>query len=359
MLYARAPTHNSATFGNGSINAASEHQDFWIVNAIRARVTSANIVDLQSRSDIARIDPNPSVARTLPEPAAAQTKLVATSDIGWGVQQINAPDMWLAGFTGQNVVIGGEDTGYQWNHPILKPHYRGWNGTRVDHNYNWHDAIHNAQVGNPCGSNAVAPCDDDEHGTHTAGTFVGDDGANASPRHQYGVAPGAKWIGCRNMDEGNGTPARYIECMQFMLAPTDSAGKNPNPDLAADIVSNSWSCPTSEGCAGGHARGGSRRFSRWRNFFRRGCAKLWDRHARRSLIRQHFTMPVSSSARAIKPIAWHRFRRWVPLPDRARSDPTSSRLACRFARVFRPTRTTVRSAERAWRHRTSPAPRRC
>ena len=33
------------------------------------------------------------------------------------------------------------------------------------------------------------------------------------------MAPGAKWIGCRNMDEGNGTPARYIECMQFFLAP--------------------------------------------------------------------------------------------------------------------------------------------
>ena len=34
-----------------------------------------------------------------------------------------------------------------------------------------------------------------------------------------GWRPGAKWIGCRNMDEGNGTPARYIECMEFFLAP--------------------------------------------------------------------------------------------------------------------------------------------
>ena len=44
------------------------------------------------------------------------------------------------------MVIGGEDTGYQWDHPILKPQYRGWNGSTADHNYNWHDAIHDAQA---------------------------------------------------------------------------------------------------------------------------------------------------------------------------------------------------------------------
>ena len=38
-------------------------------------------------------------------------------------------------------------------------------------------------------------------------------------RNQIGVAPGAKWIGCRNMDQGNGTPATYTECFQFFIAP--------------------------------------------------------------------------------------------------------------------------------------------
>ncbi len=77
--------------------------------------------------------------------------------------------------------------------------------------------------------------------------MAGDDGAT----HQVGVAPGAKWIGCRNMDQGNGTPARYIECMQWMLAPTDLNGGNPNPDLAPDVLGNSWGCPASEGCTVG------------------------------------------------------------------------------------------------------------
>ena len=73
--------------------------------------------------------------------------------------------------------------------------------------------------------------------------MVGDDGTN-----QVGVAPGAKWIGCRNMDQGNGTPATYTECFQFAIAPTDLAGNNPNPSLRPHVLNNSWTCPASEGC---------------------------------------------------------------------------------------------------------------
>jgi len=79
------------------------------------------------------------------------------------------------------------------------------------------------------------------------GTAVGSDGGT----NQIGMAPGAKWIGCRNMDHGVGTPARYIECMEFFLAPYPVGGTpaQGNPDLAPDITTNSWGCPPSEGCA--------------------------------------------------------------------------------------------------------------
>ena len=53
------------------------------------------------------------------------------------------------------------------------------------------------------------------------------------------------------MDAGNGTPARYIECMEFFLAPYPVGG-NPNqgdPTKAPDITINAWSCPPSEGCS--------------------------------------------------------------------------------------------------------------
>ena len=133
-------------------------------------------------------------------------------------------------------MVANQDTGMRWTHAALRTHYRGWGGSIAtsDHNYNWHDSIHaritNADGGTPsgpaansCGFNLVAPCDDQGHGTHTTGTTVGDDaGAGiGTGTNQIGVAPGAKWIGCRNMDAGNGRAATYTECFQFFLAPTE------------------------------------------------------------------------------------------------------------------------------------------
>src|SRR5438270_7397886 len=51
------------------------------------------------------------------------------------------------------------------------------------------------------------------------------------------------------MDQGNGTQARYIECMQWFLAPTRIDGSDPDPTKAPDITNNSWHCPASEGCS--------------------------------------------------------------------------------------------------------------
>ena len=50
------------------------------------------------------------------------------------------------------------------------------------------------------------------------------------------------------MDSGVGTPATYAECYQWFIAPTDLNGENARPDLAPDVINNSWGCPTSEGC---------------------------------------------------------------------------------------------------------------
>src|SRR6185295_14141036 len=126
-----------------------------------------------------------------------------------GISYSKAPQVWALGFTGQGIVVGGADTGYQWDHPALKPHYRGWNGVTANHDYSWHDSIHSSA--GPCVGNSPQPCDDNSHGTHTMGTAIGSDGGS----NQIGMAPGAKWIGCRNMDQGNGTPTTYAECFQF------------------------------------------------------------------------------------------------------------------------------------------------
>src|SRR5215468_8566493 len=225
-----------------------EHQSFYIINAILVKGTRQIAEALASRPDVARVEGNPVIHNDLPEPAAAPIQPLAPLTIEPGISYTHAPQVWALGFTGQQIVVASADTGVRWTHNALKPHYRCWDGVTADHDYNWHDSIHNS-VGNPCGNDSTFPCDDFFHGSHTTGTAIGDDGMG----NQIGMAPGAKWIGCRNMDEGNGTPARYIECMEWFLAPYP-IGCTPNegdPTKAPDITINSWGCPVSEGCVVG------------------------------------------------------------------------------------------------------------
>ena len=226
-----------------------EHRSFYIVNAILVRGTREIVQALAARSDVTRVEGNPQIQNVLPRPAPG-ADISATPQtpktIEPGIAYTHAPDVWALGFRGQGITVAGADTGQRWTHNALKPHYRGWNGQSANHDYNWHDSIHDS-AGNPCGNDSPEPCDDNGHGTHTIGTVVGDDGAG----NQIGMAPGAKWIGCRNMDQGNGTPARYIECMEFFLAPYPVGGDpgQGDPFKAPDITSNSWVCPPSEGCS--------------------------------------------------------------------------------------------------------------
>ena len=44
--------------------------------------------------------------------------------------------------------------GYDWTHPALMRQYRGFKGGTVQHDYNWHDAIHSG--GGSCGADSRA-----------------------------------------------------------------------------------------------------------------------------------------------------------------------------------------------------------
>ena len=222
------------------------YRAFYIVNALLVRGDRHLLLELVQHPEVARVTTNPRVAVDLERPVPLQDTVdaAAVSAVPWGVQRIGAPEVWSLGFKGEGVVVAGQDTGYQWDHPALRQQYRGWDGTTASHDYNWHDAIHT--TGSNCPPDSPAPCDDNGHGTHTMGTIVGDDGG----ANQIGVAPGARWMGCRNMNEGVGTPATYIECFEFFLAPypVGSNASQGQPSMAPHVINNSWSCPPSEGC---------------------------------------------------------------------------------------------------------------
>jgi serine protease AprX len=232
----------------------ADYQSFWVANMIKVSGDWRVLEAMARRADVARIyaDPQVQLDRPVtksPSPGLEGYSPVASDSIEWNLLKVRADQVWSLGFDGQGVVMGGQDTGYAWDHPALKTQYRGWDGDQVDHDYNWHDAIHennpNTLPGNPCGFESSAPCDDDGHGTHTMGIMVGDDGGD----NHIGIAPGAKWIGCRNMEQGWGSPSTYSECYQWFLAPTDGQGNNPRPDLAPSVINNSWGCPPQEGCS--------------------------------------------------------------------------------------------------------------
>lgn len=224
-----------------------KYRPYYITNMILVKDASPKVVsDLSKRGDVRKILTNPKIQNQVdPNAFATSRSLTVESNI----THTGAKKVWEElGVRGKGIIVAGQDTGVEWDHPALKKSYNGYAKKRTTHAYNWHDAVHNSP-NNPCGSDLEAPCDDNDHGTHTVGTIVGNDG----DKNEIGMAPDAKWIACRNMDAGIGTPATYIECFEFFLAPYKKGGdplKDGDPSKAPHVINNSWSCPESEGCQG-------------------------------------------------------------------------------------------------------------
>ncbi len=203
------------------------YRSHYIINAISVRGDLTLARSLAARPDVAYVGVNNSFKP--PKPVVADgIKPAAPQTVEWNVGRIGADRVWSDfGDDGTGIVVANIDTGVQWDHPALVDHYRG--GTGGDHNYNWWD---------PYNAHPTAPYDFHGHGTHTMGTIVGNDGGT----NQIGVAPGATWFACNGFDPstGFGYEAELLECAEFVLAPWDLNGANPDPDKRADVVNNSW-----------------------------------------------------------------------------------------------------------------------
>ncbi|MBN1177740.1 MAG: S8 family serine peptidase [Anaerolineae bacterium] len=214
------------------------YRPYFIINMIRVDGHHWLMGRFEDRPGVDQVLLNPNV-REYPTRIPLPYGEASTPPVGVqpNLDAIDAEEAWELGVTGTGIVVAGQDTGYDWTHPALQPHYRGWDGTAADHDYDWHDAWDATAV----------PFDDDSHGTHTMGTVLGDDGG----QNRTGVAPGAVWIGCRNMRRGFGNPGAYAECMEFFLAPFPHGGDSfteGEVSLAPHVINNSWGCPDFEGC---------------------------------------------------------------------------------------------------------------
>jgi Subtilase family len=199
---------------------------YYLVNGIEVDGDAATRVWLSRRADVDRVLLNPRL-RPIPSAGGPMTgDQPAPTGPEWNIQLIGADQVWATGDTGSGIVIGGSDTGVDLAHPAVHQQYRGGDDS-------WYDPWNHTR----------SPVDHNGHGTHTIGSALGTGG--------IGVAPGAQWMACVNLDRDMGNPAYYLDCMQFMLAPFPYGG-NPftdgDPTRAADILTNSWGCPTLEGC---------------------------------------------------------------------------------------------------------------
>lgn len=224
-------------------------QSYYLINAIAVTSDLKTMHALSCRADVEKIVYDVPV-RMQDDIIERDVVTLRSPQPEWGIVKIKADSVWQLGYRGRGVTVGGLDTGVAWEvDPIIRQ-YRGYiDEHNIDHTLNWHDAIHIADthfpdsIPNPCGLSLKAPCDDNNHGTHTVGTMIGQDSLNA-----IGVAPESKWIACRNMERGFGKLSTYLECFEWMLAPY-ADGIDPNPDYAPHVINNSWYCSTDEGCS--------------------------------------------------------------------------------------------------------------
>jgi len=150
----------------------------------------------------------------------------------YGLTKINAPGAWNITTGSNSVVVVILDTGFDYNHPDLAANIFN-NATECttdgadDDGNGYKDDCHGIDVANGDSD----PLDDNNHGTHVAGTIgaVGNNGIGV-----VGVNWTVKMLSCKFFDaSGSGTTEGAIECLQYVKA---------MKDRGVNIVatSNSW-----------------------------------------------------------------------------------------------------------------------
>jgi uncharacterized repeat protein (TIGR01451 family) len=221
-----------------SAGRVTDYTSYWVFNGLAVTGDLETLLALAARPEVERIranhkhqiqDPKSKrqTSNVKPPISNLQTPASNLQTVEWNIARVRADEVWRdLNITGTGVVVANMDTGVDWTHPALQSKYRGSGG---DHNYNWYDCT---------GKYPSAPADGDSHGTHTMGVMIGSDpGSN----YHIGMAPDTQWIAVKVLDDdGVGYDTWIHAGFQWLLAPTDLNGNNPDPSKAPDVVNNSW-----------------------------------------------------------------------------------------------------------------------
>jgi len=192
-------------------NEINVGEQFWIKNSFRLSGKPRSIKRIAKKKDIKKISRNGGIKMFDGSPV--ELSGLPPAGIPVNVTQVASQRCWEAGVNGQDIIIGHTDTGVDYSHPALANSFSGY----------WHDVIN----GEP------RPYDDHGHGTHTIGTVLGGDGNGLFP-YDIGVAPGAKWVGVKVMNEdGKGTYEQCLKGLQYLA--------ELKAEVDIKIVLGSWS----------------------------------------------------------------------------------------------------------------------
>lgn len=216
--------------------SGTQYRSFWIDNVIAVRRSNQKTLHsvmylpgvtriVASRelgiieSQVSRVDEPPILKAPMPS---------GDNEAEPNISHVGAPEVWSQGVDGSGIVVASIDSGVRYTHSVLVNQYRGNNGDDTfSHEYSWYDPY----------EHLTSPVDDNGHGSASMGIIVG---ADATGLNQTGMAPGASWITCRGCANGMCTDSALLACAQWMVAPTDLNGENPDPDRRPHLVNNGW-----------------------------------------------------------------------------------------------------------------------
>ena len=177
----------------------SEPKTLWSANALYFSATKSVILDLSQRNDIELIGFDHK-ENLIPETEAARPSSTLRETTP-NIFQVNADKVWELGYTGEGVVVAVVDSGVNYDHLDLAD--RLWDGGE-EFPHHGYDIVNGDDD----------PMDDKGHGTHCAGTVLGDGTAGSLT----GMAPEATLMCVKSIDdEGFGGSANIAGGMEWSV----------------------------------------------------------------------------------------------------------------------------------------------